>query len=288
MSALSPHVGMPRPNPQGYKPGPFSLSSTSSPPSSVPPPKATALTSGCSPSWWRCQGHSDEFQAGRSTSWRARTRPRGPTAVLGGSYNQPHSCPAPHSLLAPHSFNHTLGHTPGTPGPQDTGQLGTETHAGQGHNCCCSACPSGIPKQGKPSNLPRSEGLLGTFPGCKAVGALGAIARRGWDGGAWGWGWLADRLTAERAGPPVRPGTLLGTATSKGSEHRAQAVLARSTAAHSCQAAQVERLPVHQPLAFLRGERRKKLGWLPLHTLPCSLGSPLPPPGPRQGAGSSQ
>lgn len=144
ISALSPGVCMSGPNPQGYKPGPFSLSSPSSPPSSLPPPKATALTSGCNPSWWHCQGHSDEFQAGRSTSWGARTRPRGPTAVLGGSYNQPHSCPAPHSLLAPRSFDHMLGHTPGTPGPQDTGQLGTETHAGQGHNCCCSAHPSGI------------------------------------------------------------------------------------------------------------------------------------------------
>lgn len=73
------------------------------------------------------------------------------------------------------------------------------------------------------------------------------------------WGTLLVLLaggTRDRAqclGPPERQRTLPGTATSKGSKHRAQAVLARSTATHGRQAAQVERLPVDQPLAFLEG-----------------------------------
>lgn len=65
-------------------------------------------------------------------------------------------------------------------------------------------------------------------------------------------GWLS-RLTAEGLAPPGRRGTLLGTAPSVGSEHRAQAGPARGAATHGCQAAQVERLPVHQPMAFLGG-----------------------------------
>lgn len=168
-----------------------------------------------------------------------------------------------------------LGHTPDTPGPQDTGQLGRDTHTGQGPNCCCSTHPSGIhtPYASERRHTQTLEVLLGAFSCCKAFGSLCTISRRGWEeepgGGA---GWLS-RLTAECLGPPERWGTLLGTATSKGSEHRAQAVLAGSAATHSCQAAQVERLPVYQPLAFLRGERRKKLGWLLLHRFACALQS---------------
>lgn len=114
-------------------------------PGSLPPSKVAALTSGCSPAWWHCQALSDGFQVGRSTSWGAHTGPRGPTAAPGGSYNGPHSHPAPRSLLAPRSFNHTQGHAPRTPGPQDTGQLGTETQTGHGYSHCCSAHPSGPP-----------------------------------------------------------------------------------------------------------------------------------------------
>lgn len=126
----------------GYKPGAFSLSSTSSPQALCPPAKVIALTSGCSPSWWHCQVHSDGLRAGRGTSWGAHTGPQGPTAAPGGRYNRPHSRPAPHSLLAPHSFDRILGHTPGTLDHQDTGQLDIETHASQGHSHCSSAHPS--------------------------------------------------------------------------------------------------------------------------------------------------
>lgn len=69
-------------------------------------------------------------------------------------------------------------------------------------------------------------------------------------------GWLR-LLTAECLGPPERRDVLLGTAASQGSKHRTQAVLARSTATHGRQAAQVEWLPVHQPSALLGGEEEK-------------------------------
>lgn len=136
-----------------------------------------------------------------------------------------------------------LGRTPGTPGHQDTGQLGTETHAGQGLLCPLAS------KESKASNLQRSEILLGPSPAAKP---LDPPVLEGCSKGAASW---LSRLTAEGLVSPGRQGTLLGTAPSIGRKHGTQAVPARGAATHSCQAAQVERLPVHQPVALLGGRQ---------------------------------
>lgn len=123
--------------------------------------------------------HSAEFQAGRSTSWGAHTRPRGPGAVLGDSYNQTHSPPAPHSLLAPHSFDHTLGHTPGTPGRWDTGQLDAET---QRHRQVRGMTATALPTLLEfTTRRPLRDGKPATCSGQRAsLGSLWAIPGRGW------------------------------------------------------------------------------------------------------------
>lgn len=123
------------------------------------------------------------------------------------------------------------------------------------------------PKENKASNLWRSEILLGPSPAAKP---LDPLCWKECKGAA---GWLS-RLTAEGPVSPGRQGTLLGTAPSIGRKHRAQAVPARGAATHSCQAAQVERLPVHQPVALLGGRRGS--GSAP------PMDSPLPPPGAQQ------